>query len=137
MRRREFIAGLGGAVAWPFAARAQQRAAPIVGFLHAGSLADMDQEILASFHRGLGEMGYVEGRNVAMEYRWAQGQYDRLPRCFAIGWRRRWTRIPKRTCLRVRLANSSGGLLCSRSHQSQVGTDRLGLGKLPGDAADA
>jgi putative ABC transport system substrate-binding protein len=60
-------------------ARAQQRAAPIVGFLHAGSLADVPQEILAAFHRGLGEMGYVEGRNVAIEYRWAQGQYDRLP----------------------------------------------------------
>jgi putative ABC transport system substrate-binding protein len=79
MRRREFIAGVGSAAAWVVAARAQQRAAPIVGFLHAGSLADVDHEILASFHRGLGEMGYVDGRNVAIEYQWAEGQYDRLP----------------------------------------------------------
>jgi putative ABC transport system substrate-binding protein len=78
-KRREFIAGLGSAAAWPVAVRAQQRAAPIVGFLHAGSLVHVDHEILASFHRGLGEMGYVEGRNVAIEYRWAEGQYDRLP----------------------------------------------------------
>jgi putative tryptophan/tyrosine transport system substrate-binding protein len=79
MRRREFIAGLASAAAWVVAARAQQRAAPVVGFLHAGSPADVAQEFLAAFHNGLGEMGYVEGRNVAMEYRWAQGQYDRLP----------------------------------------------------------
>jgi len=79
MKRREFIAGLGSAAAWPLMARAQQRAAPIVGFLHGGSLADVAQEFLAAFHRGLGEMGYVAGRNVAIEYRWAQGQYDRLP----------------------------------------------------------
>jgi hypothetical protein len=64
LRRREFIAGI-GVVALPFAARGQQRAAPIVGFLHAGSLADVPREYLAAFHRGLSQIGYVKGQNVA------------------------------------------------------------------------
>jgi len=75
MRRREFIAGL-GAVAWPLAARAQQ-AMPVVGYLGAGS-ADTSLS-LASFLQGLMETGFVEGRNVKIEYRWAEGRYERLP----------------------------------------------------------
>jgi putative tryptophan/tyrosine transport system substrate-binding protein len=77
MRRRDFIAGLGGAAAMPFAARAQQ-AMPVIGFLHSASPGPFATYV-AAFHDGLGRMGYVEGRNIAIEYRWAEGQPDRLP----------------------------------------------------------
>ena len=77
MRRREFISLLCGAAAtWPIGARAQQPAMPVVGFLNGGSTI---AATLAAFHQGLGETGYVEGRNVAVEYRWAEGDYNRLP----------------------------------------------------------
>src|SRR6266404_370578 len=78
MRRREFIAGLGGAVAWPMVARAQQPAMPVVGFLNGASPGELGSRVVA-FRDGLGELGYVEGRNVVIEYRWGQGQNDRLP----------------------------------------------------------
>jgi putative ABC transport system substrate-binding protein len=79
IRRREFIAGLGGAAAWPLAAGAQQRpVVPVVGWLSSRS-ADSDASMLVSFRRGLADVGYAEGRNVAIEYRFANGRYDRLP----------------------------------------------------------
>jgi putative ABC transport system substrate-binding protein len=71
--RREFIAGLGSAAAWPVVAvRAQQKSMPVIGFLGGGTPSSYENRI-AAFHRGLGEAGFVEGRNVLIEYRWAEG----------------------------------------------------------------
>ena len=79
MKRREFITLVGGAVAgWPLAARAQQAAMPVIGYLNLGS-PESDVSRLTGLRRGLNQSGYVEGRNLVIEYRWAGNQADRLP----------------------------------------------------------
>jgi len=79
MRRRDFLSALGGAAAsWPLGARAQQAAPPVVGFMSGRSAPD-SAHLVAAFREGLGEAGFVDGQNVIIEFRWADGQYDRLP----------------------------------------------------------
>src|SRR6516165_1910976 len=79
LRRREFIAGLSGAAAWPLAARAQQRrTGPVIGILGSGR-SEVYAARLAAFKQALKEAGFVEGQNVALEFRWANDEYDRLP----------------------------------------------------------
>ena len=82
MRRRHFIAGLGGAMAWPLTARGQQPAPPVVGFLTVAT-AEGYAPYAAAFRQGLKEAGFVESQNVAIEYRWANGSYEQLPKLAA------------------------------------------------------
>jgi putative ABC transport system substrate-binding protein len=89
MRRRQFIAGLGSAAAWPVVARAQQPMLPVVGFLSSQSADDSYKNFTVPFLQGLKETGHVEGQNVTIEYRWAENQYDRLPALAADLVRRR------------------------------------------------
>jgi putative tryptophan/tyrosine transport system substrate-binding protein len=78
IERRKFLATLGGAAAWPVAARAQQPAMPVIGFLSSRSPGE-SASVVAGFRQGLKEAGYAEGRNMHIAFRWAEGQYDRLP----------------------------------------------------------
>ena len=78
MKRRAFIAALGGAAVWPVVARGQRSTTPVIGFLGVSSFENMGGGVLLDFKRSLAEIGYVEGNNVAIEYRWADEHYDRL-----------------------------------------------------------
>ena len=91
LRRREFIAGLGGAAAWPLVARAQQRALPLIALII--GWANSSKDYVAAFRKGLGEAGYVDGQNTTIEYLWLNGQYDALPALMADLVRRRVTLI--------------------------------------------
>src|SRR4051812_49347703 len=82
MRRRDFVTLLGGAAAWPLAARAQQQGTPTIGFVSSRAPAE-SAGVVAAFRQGIGEAGFVEGKNLAIAFRWAEGRYDRLPALMA------------------------------------------------------
>jgi putative ABC transport system substrate-binding protein len=121
MRRREFIAGLGSVAAWPLAARAQQQALPVVGFVNVGPA---DHSLAPAFRKGLGETGYVEGQNVTVEYHWLEGQYDRVPALVAELVRRRVAVIaaPGGTpaSIRLRQRRSRSSLASAKTRSSLV-----------------
>jgi putative ABC transport system substrate-binding protein len=125
MNRREIIAGLGGAAAWPLVARAQQSAMPVIGYLSLQSADDEYKNITVPFLEGLKEAAYVEGQNVAVEYRYAENQYDRLPALVADLLRRR---------VAVIVTPSTPGALAAKAATTTipivfvVGTDPVALG---------
>src|SRR5258705_11912696 len=103
MKRRDFVTLLGGAATWPFAARAQQ---PAIGFLHLGS-PEPNAKRVTAFREGLSETGHVEKRNVTIEFRWANGQLDRLPELAADLIRRRVAGIPTPVSTEAALAGTT------------------------------
>ena len=126
MRRREFIALLGAATAWPLGVRGQQQPMPVVGFLNAASPGPLRQQVVAPFLGGLKESGYVEGHNVAIEYRWAEGQYDRLPALTA-------DLVRQRVSVLVSGGGASAALAAKAATTTipivfSAGTDPVGLG---------
>ena len=113
MRRRDFLTFVGGgaAAAWPPAVQAQQPAMPVIGFLNGGSPDGNYASMVAAFRRGLKETGYVEGQNVAIEFRWAEGRYDRAPAMAVELVRRQVTVI---------VANTPGNLAATPARQRRT-----------------
>src|SRR6478672_8836946 len=124
MRRRDFMKVVGSAAAWPLAAQAQQSVMPVIGFLSAGTF-EMNRDYVAAFHRGLADGGFAEGRNVGIEYRWTEGQNDRLPALAADLVRRQVTVIV--------VASTPASLAAKAATPTipivfAVGTDPVGIG---------
>jgi len=124
MRRRDFITVIGSSVAWPFVARAQQSATPVIGFLSAESL-ERTRDYVAAFHRGLADGGFAEGRNVGIEYRWSEGHTDRLPALAAD--------LVRRQVAVIAVASTPASLAAKAATQTipivfYIGTDPVGVG---------
>src|SRR5262245_48711272 len=113
IRRREFISLLCGAAAWPLAARGQQPAMPVIGYVGTGS-RESDAFRLPSFYQGLGESGYVEGRNVSIEYRWADGHNARLPAIMA--------ELVRREVAVIAVPASTPGALAAKAATTKIPT---------------
>jgi hypothetical protein len=144
MKRREFIALIGGAATWPLTAQAQQPGNAVIGFLGLTSQSEWGK-FVAAFQKGLGEAGYVEGRNLTVEYRWAEGHYDRLPaqaadllgRADRIAMLAQRQRLP--TIFHLREPVAAGGLMsygasfADAHRQAGVYVGRILKGEKPSD----
>jgi len=125
MRRREFVAIAGAAAAWPLAARAQQPTMPVIGYL-SGATFEMMHDYVAAFHRALADQGFTEGRNVGIEYRWAEGHNDRLPALAAD--------LVRRQVAVIAVGGSTPASLAAKAATQStpiifaVGTDPVGVG---------
>ena len=114
MRRREFIAGFGAMTAWPLVARAQQKSMPVIGYLNVG-FPQLQHPFVVAFHEGLKETGFIAGENLAIEYRWAEERYDRLPELAADLVRRKVDVIVATGELPLRAAASATSTIPSSS----------------------
>ena len=129
MKRRDFVTLLGGAAAWPLAAQAQQRTMPVIGFLNIQS-PDAVANRVRGFRQGLKDAGYVEGENVTIEYRWAEGRFDRLPALAAELVRRQVVNVaedPVKLGLVASLARPGGNLTGANSFMGELSAKRLEL----------